>query len=451
MIRPPLSKVASAIVLVFALAIARPAAPAVAADIGGVCCADLEERIEELEETTARKGNRHVSVAVSGWVNEAIFWWDDGLHDDAYVATNSLEQSRFRFHGEASINKDWSAGYLLEVGVHGAVSNQITQFDSQGAASKGAVITTSRKNYWYLKSKTYGRVSIGKNGTATYHLIDDADATNTRDFADAQAAAVAVTNFTIVSNGVLNPANLRWKQVLRGFDNGTPGQSARRTVVRYDTPDLHGFTFTAAATSDDFWDAKVTFEKDIHDFKVLATAGYGNSTDDFAPPLGNDTNGTLCGGPTFGFDCEWAGGGATLLHNPTGLYVFGGFGWQRINSLPASIGGVVPDKTSTTWVIQPGIERKWHPIGTTTIFGEIRRDHPGASLSNGASTFGATSTRGAELHFWATGVVQHVDPAEMDLYAIFRHADGEYVAGPTGLLTPIDDFDMLIAGALIKF
>ena len=32
-----------------------------AADQGGDCCADLEERVAELEATTARKGNRKVS------------------------------------------------------------------------------------------------------------------------------------------------------------------------------------------------------------------------------------------------------------------------------------------------------------------------------------------------------------------------------------------------------
>ena len=33
-------------------------ASAQAADLGGDCCADLEERVAELEATTARKGNR---------------------------------------------------------------------------------------------------------------------------------------------------------------------------------------------------------------------------------------------------------------------------------------------------------------------------------------------------------------------------------------------------------
>ena len=47
-----------------------------AADLGGNCCADLEERIAELEATTVRKGNRKVSLTISGWVAEQVMWWD---------------------------------------------------------------------------------------------------------------------------------------------------------------------------------------------------------------------------------------------------------------------------------------------------------------------------------------------------------------------------------------
>ena len=45
-----------------------------AADLGGNCCADLEERIAELEATTARKGNRKVSLTISGWVAEQVMF-----------------------------------------------------------------------------------------------------------------------------------------------------------------------------------------------------------------------------------------------------------------------------------------------------------------------------------------------------------------------------------------
>jgi predicted porin len=414
-----------------------------AADLGGDCCADLEERIAELEATTVRKGNKKVSLKISGWVNEAVFAWDDGLEQNVYVGTNSLEQSRFKFAGEAKIDKEWSAGYVLEVGLNGGVSNQFDQFDAQGTT---ATMLTVRKSYWFLKSKRLGQLSVGQNGTATYHLLDDADATNTRNYSDAEAAAVAINNFIIVSNGVLNAGNLRWSNVLKGFNNRTPGQSGRREVVRYDSPVWEGFSVSWAWGADDLWDAALIFEKEIHDFKIAARAGYGNSTD---PTAGGTGSGCVSGNQAvvqlIGFECEWAGGAATVMHKPTGLYLYGGYGWQSLDYGLTPVPGV--DRGSTTWFLQPGIERKWHPIGKTTIFGEYRHDEPGSNVN----AAGAIATvQKADIDFWAGGVVQNIEAAAMDLYVIYRHSEGDFTT-PAGVVVPIDDFDMVISGARIQF
>ncbi|MGE0856250.1 MAG: hypothetical protein AB7L18_09210, partial [Hyphomicrobiaceae bacterium] len=58
--------------------------PASAADLGGDCCADLEERVAELEATTVRKGNRKVSLTIYGQVNQAVMWWDDTGESNFY-------------------------------------------------------------------------------------------------------------------------------------------------------------------------------------------------------------------------------------------------------------------------------------------------------------------------------------------------------------------------------
>ncbi len=76
--------------LVLGVGLLIAATPARAADLGGDCCADLEERVAELEATTARKGNRKGSLTVSGWVKQAVFAWDDGVERNAYVGTNAL-------------------------------------------------------------------------------------------------------------------------------------------------------------------------------------------------------------------------------------------------------------------------------------------------------------------------------------------------------------------------
>ena len=71
------------------------AMPASAADLGGNCCADLEERIAELEATTSRKGNRISSLTVSGQVGgqQRVVVLDPtsfAIEDDAlrFIATN---------------------------------------------------------------------------------------------------------------------------------------------------------------------------------------------------------------------------------------------------------------------------------------------------------------------------------------------------------------------------
>jgi hypothetical protein len=61
-----LLKSTSLLALVAGAGLMIAGASAQAADLGGNCCADLEERIAELEATTARKGNRKVSLTVSG-------------------------------------------------------------------------------------------------------------------------------------------------------------------------------------------------------------------------------------------------------------------------------------------------------------------------------------------------------------------------------------------------
>src|SRR6476469_3565441 len=74
-----------------------------AADLGGDCCADLEERVAELEATTARKGNRKMSLTVTGQVHRLIMAWDDGHTPGIYYGIDNVNSSsRFSVLGEAN-------------------------------------------------------------------------------------------------------------------------------------------------------------------------------------------------------------------------------------------------------------------------------------------------------------------------------------------------------------
>lgn len=452
------TRAATVVAVATGLLLATPDARAGAVDD---CCVDLEVRIAELEATTARKGNRKVRVSISGWINEAIFWWDDGTDTDAYIGTNFVEQSRFRFVGEAKIDKDWSAGYILEVGIAGRASSQWDQSSirstSLNPANQGdsAIV---RKSNWFIKNKHLGQVAVGLNAMATYHLLDDADSTLTRNVDDAEGAAVFMSAFRIRVDGQFVHA-LKWVEVLRGFNNSTPGEGVRRNVVRYDSPTMAGFTASAAWGEDDIGDVALMYKNDIGDFSVLAKVGYGTSNDPgtmVTVPQGSYVvGGTACisGSTTVtslpNFECKWGGAAATIMHKPTGLFLFGGWGQLSVHTDHVFPAGTEFLPTSNMFFLQPGIEKKWLSVGRTAIFGEYRHDDPGSNPGKTVS---------GNIDFWQGGLVQHFEAADMSMYLVYQHSSGDItgnaataaVGAPVGT-SSIDPFQELITGAKMNF
>src|SRR4029079_17914934 len=105
--------------------VAMPSAKA--ADLGGDCCADLEERVAELEATTARKGNRKMSLTITGQVHRIVLWWDDGhLSRTYYGLDNTNSSSRFIMLGSAKVNSHVSMGFEIMIEIEaGGTSSKV--------------------------------------------------------------------------------------------------------------------------------------------------------------------------------------------------------------------------------------------------------------------------------------------------------------------------------------
>src|SRR5882757_2466960 len=100
-----------------------------AADLGGDCCADLEERVAELEATTARKGNRKMSLTITGQVNRMIMAWDDGKDRGVYYGIDNINSSsRFSFLGEATVSPWLKFGFEIMIEADGtSASTRVSQ------------------------------------------------------------------------------------------------------------------------------------------------------------------------------------------------------------------------------------------------------------------------------------------------------------------------------------
>ena len=455
---------ASAALLLTASALALNTASAQAADLGGDCCADLEERIAELEATTARKGNRKVSLEISGQVNEALMYFDDGEESNAYIVTNDNSRSRFRFKGKAKINSDLEAGYLLEIGVRTANSKRVTQNDDNAVADSGLDI---RHSTWYLKSKTFGQVNVGLTGTASED-ITEANLSQTGSFAKYSDVEDSGLGLRLRSNGS-ELSGLSWRRLLK--DTGDQaGEGDRENVVRYETPEYAGFAAVAAWGEDDFWDVGLKYAGDIGDFKLIGRVAYSETTDG-----GADTG---CVSNTIGIsdaECNSLGGSVSVMHEPTGLYAnfaAGVFTDELIQNSPADVGDDVPgfagagaDDESTFWAVQAGIERKWNPLGKTTVYGEYYHNEGGANGrravadDDAINPFQGDISRifNSEVNVYGAGIAQGIDAAAMTLYLSYRHIEGDLTVmqGLTGLgateKVDLDDLDIVMTGAIIKF
>lgn len=397
-------------------------APSYAADLGGDCCADLEERIAELEATTARKGNRKVSVQVSGQIHTGVLFYDDGDESGALVTDQDNTASRFRFIGSAKINPEWSAGFWLEVEVDVSASNLVTQFNDDVVGAGGAL--NLRQANWWIESKQLGRITVGQGSPANDDIIlADAAGAGPAAFAD---QLIGNALFFRLGNGVLTDLS-------SNLVTGGSLDTARRNVVRYDSPIFQGAKFVASFGEDDFWDVAIWYANKLGDVKIVGGIGYAQDTDGFNTDL----------------KIEEFKGSISVLHEPSGL--FGSFAF--VNRQPA-LNNV---ETLEYYYFNGGVVvPKLVPIGKTVFYGEYANGQGfGSSAATAtdpaaiAGTFDVGNVLDAELSVYGFGVVQHIPAAEMEIYALYKNF--ELDARTAGGSLDLDDIDIVYTGARIRF
>ncbi len=404
-----------------------------AADLGGDCCADLEERVAELEATTVRKGNRKVSVKISGQVNKVLILWDDGDDTDAYITDNTESSTRFRFTGAAKFKPGWSAGFLIEIEVESARSASVDQIKDGDPNENADGVLEGRKMALYLKSDRLGTLWMGRYSPAT----DDIKLLNIAGNPGYDASLESGAGFFNRLQGVTGAGglvNLTLGQLMPG------GDTRRGDIVRYDTPSLAGFVFSASWGEDDIADVAIRYKKEWNSIRVVGGIGYSWDSDE------NEDNDQRGAGPGFsalnGFtatngpnrqvevDLERLAGSLSIMHVPTGLYAYFGGHRDQFNNqfVPTALSGVTSRPDVTHWYIQAGIKRRmlFRELGATTIFGEYQQADDasvGRSLANlgvAGNTFEIVDT---ELESWGFGMVQDIDKAAMQLWVGFRHFD----------------------------
>jgi hypothetical protein len=415
-------------------------ASAARADVGDVCCVDLEARIEELEATTSRKGNRKVSLELSGYLNEAIMYWNDGFEDNVYLVTNETERSRINFEVEARIAPKWSAGGILEIGVHANREGQVDQNDALSPPQSR--IPDPRYANWWLKQDDLGTLTVGRLKMATYHIVHIM-LTETWYFArygiGTWVGADGGGFFLRTTDGTLTdgPNALRWGDINAHDPAAAPGEGERANGIKLETAEVAGFMASAAYAGEGGADVALRYTGDFGDVKLAAGIGYGQY-------WVRDIRRCAVVGGLDDVNCHDLGLSGTLMHVPTGLYVYGAFGLQRDLNVRALFQAPV-DNTDYAYYLQAGVERKYIPAGKTTIFAEFEHDDVGAGVDPASGDILDTSAlgppgdpnyarmAGSTIDTWGLGIGQAVDEAALELYVSGRLFKADVLTSATGL------------------
>jgi hypothetical protein len=393
---------------------------------------------------------------VYGEINRMALSWDDGAQKATRIVDNYSAPSIFGARGATEIARGWTTGFHVEGGLLQARSISVSQ-DLPGGEKGWA--PDLRYLDWFIRSNRYGKVTVGHTSTATDGIV-------LNDFSETNAAASA--NIAMIGGDLMLRSadaldtggnSLITRTSISDFVGGATIDTLRRNVVHYETPVFQGFQFDVAAR-EKFWDAAVSYKADLVNWRFRAGVGYVRDTEGTREDLGFRKDRR-----------EWKGS-ASLIHNPTGLFVTTAFVNRQFRGFDSSnqatfgenmvdvLGTVIPGTHRPDLrygYLKTGLRKQFNALGDTKFYAETAIAKNGLTgLREGVPKL----VTGSELNMVGAGVMQDIDAYNTQVYLGYRHYSfdiqglrdsnsqpGGTIASPS----PIKDINLVFSGVRIRF
>ncbi|BEV45597.1 porin [Afipia carboxidovorans] len=410
----------------------------------------LEARILESQGATP------LPFMVYGDINRMALSWNDGVQRDTRVVDNYSAPSIFGARGAIEIARGWTTGFHAEVGLLQARSIAVSQ-DLPGGEKDWAL--DLRYLDWFIRSNRYGKITVGHTSTAT-------DGAVLNDFSGTNAAASA--NIAMIGGDLMlrsadaldtGSGSLITRTSIGDFVGGATIDTLRRNVVHYETPTYKGFDFGVAAR-EKFWDVALNYRANLANWRFRASVGYLRDTEGSREDLGFKKDRR-----------EWKGS-ASVIHDPTGLFVTTAFVNRQFRGFDSSnqatfgenmvdqLGNVIPGTHRPDLrfgYLKTGLRKQFTPLGDTKFYAETAIAKNGLTgLREGGPKVVTAST----LNMIGAGVMQDIDAYNMQVYLGFRHyafnieglrdsnsQPGGVIASPA----PIKDINLVFSGVRFRF
>lgn len=210
-----------------------------------------------------------VDFKISGQVNRALLWADNGDDSDLFHVDNDNSSTRIRIKGSEDFGK-YTAGFYFEQQFE---SNTSVNVDIPNTGDGADSDSERWREAWF--SGSWGKLSIGQGDGAA----------NGTSEVDLSGTSVVMYAGVVDMNGGISwvdsagiPLGVKIKDTRNQFDG-----LSRNDRLRYDTPKLGSFGFAFSQTNGDATEIAVRYSSNLGGGKIAAALGIVDTKDRGAP------------------------------------------------------------------------------------------------------------------------------------------------------------------------
>ena len=201
------------------------------------------------------------SLKMSGQVNRAAMWVDNGDESEVFHVDNDFSSTRIRWVGKASVTDKFSVGFVWEVQSESNSSRNVTFAGNDGDA--GNNLFNERKTDVWMSHKDLGKLSLGQgdaasNGSAEVNMLGQ---------------GAMYPGIAEMAGSILFRSSTTTGPAIKAVWDTHDGLS-RLDRIRYDTPKIAGFVASATHSQGGNWDIGLRHAGKFGQFKTKAAIFY---------------------------------------------------------------------------------------------------------------------------------------------------------------------------------
>jgi predicted porin len=404
-------------------------------------CDELSARIKKLEDRAVMSDTK--KIILSGFVNRAALWLNNGENSNTAHVDNDNEASRLNFTGTADFNEDLRFGGTFETSFtpNSSANNDVHQAQTNAMSEDNFHVRIAEL---FMDSHKFGKLSLGRGSMASDYTMSETDLSGTRVVATGSniweiAGGASFWNNTTRTNGQVFVKNPTDSTVNAAGRTVAAGNSAfvnmdglvRHDRARYDTPRFYGVSLSTShgyQNSGDLFDVAARFAGKFMGIKVAADLAYENDQQ-YSNYEYQQFNGSI--GVLFPISIS--------KRDDTGFNLYFGGAHREWEARGQRDGNFYHGKV--------GYVDQYFNIGHTALAVDYANAKNMARANDDTFVDGAFNTQVSQTaKSWGVFLVQNVDVVASQLYAGYRR----FSLDRTNSTANFEEIDAVMVGARVK-